>query len=179
MKIIIAGAGDVGFHLAKLLSSQSQDIYIIDQDNDRLEYINAHLDVITKTGDATSIELLKELQIGNADMILAVTESQNTNLTIAAISKQLGVPKTIARISNTEYLKSKEEQKRRLRNKISIHHKKVRHENRWGGGAVASVVSDRSRGICRHPVVDSPASGAGPDLVSAGYRGGDRRGRKQ
>lgn len=108
MKIIIAGAGDVGFHLAKLLSSQSQDIYIIDQDNDRLEYINAHLDVITKTGDATSIELLKELQIGNADMILAVTESQNTNLTIAAISKQLGVPKTIARISNTEYLKSKE-----------------------------------------------------------------------
>jgi len=108
MKIIIAGAGDVGFHLAKLLSFQSQDIYIIDQDADRLEYINAQLDVITKTGDATSIMLLKEVEIEKADMILAVTESQNTNLTIAAISKQLGVPKTIARISNSEYLKSKE-----------------------------------------------------------------------
>lgn len=108
MKIIIAGAGDVGFHLAKLLSFQSQDIYIIDQDAERLEYINAHLDVITKAGDATSIELLKEVEIAKADMLLAVTESQNTNLTISAVAKKLGVQKTIARISNTEYLKTKE-----------------------------------------------------------------------
>ena len=59
MKIIIAGAGDVGFHLAKLLSYESQDTYIIDFDSEKLNYLNNHLDVITKKGDATSIQLLK------------------------------------------------------------------------------------------------------------------------
>ena len=63
MKIIIAGAGDVGFHLAKLLSYESQDTYIVDSDGEKLNYINNHLDVITKKGDATSIKLLKEIGI--------------------------------------------------------------------------------------------------------------------
>ncbi len=104
MKIIIAGAGDVGFHLAKLLSYESQDIYIIDQSATRLEYINSHLDVITLKGDATSVSLLKQANIENADLLLAVTESQNTNFTIASIGKKLGVKKTIARINNSEFL---------------------------------------------------------------------------
>ncbi|WP_299673829.1 Trk system potassium transporter TrkA [uncultured Tenacibaculum sp.] len=106
MKIIIAGAGDVGFHLAKLLSYESQDTYIVDLDGDKLNYINNHLDVITKKGDATSIKLLKEIGIGNADLLLAVTENQNTNFTIAVIGKALGVNKTIARIKNPEFLSS-------------------------------------------------------------------------
>jgi trk system potassium uptake protein TrkA len=106
MKIIIAGAGDVGFHLAKLLSYESQDTYIVDLDGDRLNYINNHLDVITKKGDATSIKLLKEIGIGNADLLLAVTESQNTNFTISVVGKALGVKKTIARIKNPEFLSS-------------------------------------------------------------------------
>ena len=59
MKIIIAGAGDVGFHLAKLLSYESQDTYIIDFDGEKLNYLNNHLDVITKKGDATSIKLIE------------------------------------------------------------------------------------------------------------------------
>ncbi|SNR17114.1 Potassium uptake protein [Tenacibaculum jejuense] len=106
MKIIIAGAGDVGFHLAKLLSYESQDTYIVDLDGDKLNYINNHLDVITKKGDATSIKLLKEIGIGNADLLLAVTENQNTNFTISVIGKALGVNKTIARIKNPEFLNS-------------------------------------------------------------------------
>lgn len=104
MKIIIAGAGDVGFHLAKLLSYESQDTYIIDFDGDRLEYINNHLDVITKKGDATSIKLLKEIGVSSADLLIAVTESQNTNFTISVIGKSLGAKKTIARIDNPEFL---------------------------------------------------------------------------
>jgi len=104
MKIIIAGAGDVGFHLAKLLSYESQDTYIVDKDGDKLNYINNHLDVITKKGDATSVSLLKEIGIENADLLLAVTESQNTNFTISVIGKALGVKKTIARIHNPEFL---------------------------------------------------------------------------
>ena len=106
MKIIIAGAGDVGFHLAKLLSYESQDTYVIDFDGEKLNYINNHLDVITKKGDATSIKLLKEIGIESTDILLAVTESQNTNFTISVIGKSLGAKKTIARIDNPEFLKN-------------------------------------------------------------------------
>ena len=106
MKIIIAGAGDVGFHLAKLLSYESQDTYVIDFDGEKLNYINNHLDVITKKGDATSIKLLKEIGVESTDILLAVTESQNTNFTISVIGKSLGVKKTIARIDNPEFLKN-------------------------------------------------------------------------
>lgn len=106
MKIIIAGAGDVGFHLAKLLSYESQDTYIVDLDGDKLNYINNNLDVITKKGDATSIKLLQEIGIENTDLLLAVTENQNTNFTVAVIGKALGVKKTIARIKNPEFLNS-------------------------------------------------------------------------
>jgi trk system potassium uptake protein TrkA len=106
MKIIIAGAGDVGFHLAKLLSYESQDTYIVDFDGEKLNYINNHLDVFTKKGDATSIQLLKEIGIDSADLLLAVTESQNTNFTISVIGKALGVKKTIARIDNPEFLEN-------------------------------------------------------------------------
>lgn len=108
MKIIIAGAGEIGYHLAKLLSMESHDIYVIDQNAQRLNHLNTHIDVFTKKGDAASIHLLKEVGISDADLLVAVTESQNTNLTIAGIGKSLGVKKTIARISNTEYLSTKE-----------------------------------------------------------------------
>lgn len=103
MKIIIAGAGDVGFHLAKLLSFESQDIYLVDTNLEKLEYASNHIDVITKKGDATSIKLLKEINIDKADIFLAVTESQNTNFTLAVLAKKLGAKKTIARVSNHEF----------------------------------------------------------------------------
>lgn len=108
MKIIIAGAGEIGYHLAKLLSREAHDIYVIDEKAQRLNHLNSHIDVFTKKGDAASIEVLKDVGIKDADLLVAVTESQNTNLTIAGIGKKLGVKKTIARISNTEYLKTKE-----------------------------------------------------------------------
>ena len=108
MKIIIAGAGEIGYHLAKLLSMESHDIYVIDQNSQKLNHLNTHIDVFTKKGDAASITVLKEVGIDEADLLVAVTESQNTNLTIAGIGKRLGVKKTIARISNTEYLTTTE-----------------------------------------------------------------------
>lgn len=106
MKIIIVGAGDVGFHLSKLLSFESQDIYLIDMDAEKLEYASSHIDVITIKGDATSVKLLKGINIDKADIFLAVTESQNTNFTLAVIAKKLGAKKTIARISNHEFSKN-------------------------------------------------------------------------
>lgn len=104
MKIIIAGAGDVGFHLAKLLSHEAQDIIIIDADKDKLQHIESHLDVIAIKGDVTSFITLQEANISEVDIFIAVTQDQNTNLTASVIAKKSGAKKSIARVNNPEYL---------------------------------------------------------------------------
>ncbi|TDN78961.1 trk system potassium uptake protein TrkA [Salegentibacter sp. 24] len=109
MKIIIAGAGEVGFHLAKLLSFESQDITLIDTNRDNLTYADTHLDIRTIKGDATSIAILKEAQVKYVDMLISVTSSEATNITCCVLAKQLGAKRTIARISNTEFIENKEE----------------------------------------------------------------------
>lgn len=109
MKIIIAGAGEVGFHLAKLLSFESQDIILIDNVKDHLSFAESHLDIRVLKGDCTSISILKEAHVAKADMLISVTSSETTNITTCLIAKQLGAKKTIARISNTEWIKNKEE----------------------------------------------------------------------
>ncbi len=109
MNIIIAGAGEVGFHLAKLLSYESHDITLIDKDKDRLVYADTRLDIRTILEDATSISALKNANIQNTDLLIAVTSSETTNITICVISKKLGALKTIARISNSEFTANKEE----------------------------------------------------------------------
>ncbi|WP_037315854.1 Trk system potassium transporter TrkA [Salegentibacter sp. Hel_I_6] len=109
MKIIIAGAGEVGFHLAKLLSFESQDITLIDTSRDNLTYADTHLDIRTIKGDATSISILKDAQVKHVDMLISVTSSEATNITVCVLAKQLGAKRTIARISNTEFLENKEE----------------------------------------------------------------------
>lgn len=109
MKIIIAGAGEVGFHLAKLLSYESQDITLIDNNRDNLIYADAHLDIRTLRGDATSISVLKDAQVKDVDLLIGVTSSETTNITVCVLAKQLGAKRTIARIANTEFLDNKEE----------------------------------------------------------------------
>jgi len=109
MKIIIAGAGEVGFHLAKLLSFESQEITLIDTNKESLTYADNHLDIRIVKGDATSISILKESRIENADLVIGVTSSETTNITVCAIAKQLGAKRTIARISNTEFIENKDE----------------------------------------------------------------------
>ena len=109
MKIIIAGAGEVGFHLAKLLSYESQEITLIDTDKDSLSYADTHLDIKVVRGDATSIAILKESNVVNCDLFIAVTASETTNITVCVLAKQLGAKKTIARITNTEFINHKDE----------------------------------------------------------------------
>ncbi|BDS09610.1 Trk system potassium transporter TrkA [Aureispira anguillae] len=103
MKIIIAGAGAVGFHLAELLSKEDQDITLIDNNSNVLNHAATHLDVMTLKGDATSIEVLKEAQTARANLFIAVTTSESTNLLLAILAKQVGAKKTIARVNNPEY----------------------------------------------------------------------------
>ena len=109
MKIIIAGAGEVGFHLAKLLSFESQEIILIDLDKERLNYAETHLDIKVVSGDITSVSVLKSSNISNADLFISVTSSETSNITSCVLAKQLGAKKTIARISNTEFIQNKSE----------------------------------------------------------------------
>ena len=88
MKIIIAGAGEVGFHLAKLLSYESQEITLIDTDRDSLSYAENHLDIKVIKGDATSIAVLKDAKIDSADLLIGVTASETTNITVCVLAKQ-------------------------------------------------------------------------------------------
>jgi trk system potassium uptake protein TrkA len=109
MKIIIAGAGEVGFHLAKLLSFESQEITLIDTNKDSLLYADNHLDIKVIKGDATSIAILKDSRVDLSDLVIAVTSSETTNITVCVLAKQLGAKRTIARISNTEFINHKDE----------------------------------------------------------------------
>jgi trk system potassium uptake protein TrkA len=109
MKIIIAGAGEVGFHLAKLLSYESQEITLIDTNKESLSYADTHLDIKVIRGDATSIAILKEARIETSDLLIGVTSSETINITVCVLGKQLGSKKTIARISNTEFIQHKDE----------------------------------------------------------------------
>jgi len=104
MKIIIAGAGNLGFHLAELLSFENQDITLIDDNQEVLDYASAHLDVLTIRGDASSIRVLKDAGVEAARLVLAVTTSENTNLMTASIAKKLGARQTVARVNKTECL---------------------------------------------------------------------------
>ena len=104
MKIIIAGAGDVGFHLAQLLSIENQDIILIDSNQDVLDYAAGHLDLLTLKGDATSFDVLNRANVKNADLFLAVTTLENSNLISCILAKKLGAKQTIARVNNPEYL---------------------------------------------------------------------------
>ncbi|MAZ28974.1 MAG: Trk system potassium transporter TrkA [Cytophagaceae bacterium] len=106
MKIVIAGAGEVGFHLAKLLSFESQDITLIDVDKTNVVYADTHLDIRTIRGDATSIAVLKDARIDETDLIISVTASETTNITVCVLAKQMGAKRTIARISNTEFIEN-------------------------------------------------------------------------
>ncbi len=108
MKIIIAGAGEVGFHLAKLLSYEAQDITLIDTHKESLAYADSHLDIRVLRGDATSISILNEAQVEKSDLVISVTSSEATNITLCMLAKQLGCKRTIARISNTEFIDNKE-----------------------------------------------------------------------
>ncbi len=109
MKIIIAGSGEVGFHLAKLLSFESQDITLIDTNRESLAYAESHLDIRVVRGDATSISTLKEAQVAKTDLLIGVTSSETTNITACVLAKQLGAKRTIARITNTEFIYNRDE----------------------------------------------------------------------
>lgn len=108
MKIVIAGAGDIGFHLAKLLSVEKQDIILIDTNQEVLDYAQSHLDVMTIRGDSASLEVLRRAEVSRANLFLGVTTSEKNNIFSAILAKKMGANQTIARVNNPEFLAEEE-----------------------------------------------------------------------
>lgn len=104
MKIIIAGAGNVGTHLAKLLSREKQNIILMDDDEEKLTALSSNFDLLTVTASPSSISGLKEVGVKEADLFIAVTPDESRNMTACMLATNLGAKKTVARIDNYEYL---------------------------------------------------------------------------
>jgi trk system potassium uptake protein TrkA len=104
MRIVIAGAGEVGTHLAKMLSNENHEILLIDTEENRLKPLDSSIDVLTYHGTATSVNMLQNILKKKTDLFIAVTHSEDTNITSAILAKKFGAIKTIARIDNLEYL---------------------------------------------------------------------------
>ncbi len=104
MRIIIAGMGAIGMHMTKMLSTGNHEIVVMDKREEMLLDVTAHFDVMTIHGSATSFADLKEAGIKKAGLFVALTHSNEINITACMIAKQLGAKRTIARIDNQEYL---------------------------------------------------------------------------
>ena len=104
MRIIIAGAGEVGTHLAKLLSRENMEISLLDESAENLGDLSATYDILTKVGNATSIDDLNDLGVKNCDLFISVTPHETENMTACLIANSLGAKRTLARIDNYEYL---------------------------------------------------------------------------
>lgn len=103
MNIIIVGAGKVGYTLAEYLSKDGDNITIIDKKDYALEHVNNNLDVMCVKGNATSLKVLEEAGVREADLLISVTDSDELNMLCSLASKKLGVKSTIARVRTPGY----------------------------------------------------------------------------
>lgn len=104
MRIIIAGAGEVGTYLAKMLSRENMDITLLDEDPARMKDMEANYDLLTYQGSPTSLHDLTEVKVENVDLFIAVTPHESVNMTACMLANSLGAKRTLARIDNYEYL---------------------------------------------------------------------------
>lgn len=106
MKLVIAGAGEMGHHLAKLLSHENiHNCTLVDDDESKLNELDANFDILTYVGSPTSISTLKAVGANNADLFISVTPDESQNFTSCVLAKALGAKRTVARVDNFDYLK--------------------------------------------------------------------------
>ncbi|MFC2070400.1 Trk system potassium transporter TrkA [Chloroflexota bacterium] len=103
MYIIVAGAGVVGQHIASTLVEGKHEVTVIEQSGVVVEGVRSQLDVKTVIGNAATPKILREAEVGRADLIIAVTHSDETNMLICFLSKELGAARTVSRVRNPEY----------------------------------------------------------------------------
>lgn len=104
MKIVIAGAGDVGVYLARMLSHEKHNIMLMDIKEENLTYASTHYEILTHAGSCSSIEDLRAAGVGKARLFIAVTESEEVNITACILAKKLGAKRVVARVDNQEYI---------------------------------------------------------------------------
>ena len=104
MKIVISGVGEMGSHLARMLSGSGHEITVIDSDPKLLNEVDNLADLITIEGDTTAFAVLRKAGVRRCDLFIAVNHDENQNILAAIMAKQLGAKKSIARIDNSEYL---------------------------------------------------------------------------
>lgn len=107
MKIVIAGAGDVGSHLAKLLTHEEQDILVIDENAERLAFLDSNYNLMTLTGSPTSFRTLREARVGSCDLFIALTPSETDDIVACSIAKNLGAGITVARINSYDFMEER------------------------------------------------------------------------
>ncbi len=102
MDIIIAGDGEVGFHLAEALVNSKHNITIVDPHEELLKMIEAHADLMTIVGESNSVQVLRQAQVDKADMVIAVLHEESINILTAILAKKLGAKRVIARVNTLE-----------------------------------------------------------------------------
>ena len=103
MKIVVVGAGKVGYSLAQRLVQDEHDVYVIEKSPERIKNLENTLDVYLVQGNGSSISLLQEIGVEDIGMLIAVTDSDEVNILACMIGKAAGIPKTIARVRDNEY----------------------------------------------------------------------------
>lgn len=104
MRVVIAGAGEVGRHLAKMLSRERHDIVLLDLKEENLAFAKTGMEILPITGNPTSLHDLEEAGVQDAHLFVSVTTEESTNITACMLASNLGARKTFARINNYEYL---------------------------------------------------------------------------
>ena len=108
MYIVIIGAGEVGLHIAGFLSQEGQKVALIDRDPERLAWAAEKVDALAVMGNGASKRVMTEASVKQAEIVVAVTDSDEVNMIACMAAKRVGVPLTIARIRNSDYLDSPE-----------------------------------------------------------------------
>ncbi len=104
MRIFIAGAGEVGTHLAKLFVESNHEVILMDEDEDKLRQVENHLDIMTRHGLMTSLEDLKDADVSRSDLFIAVPPLPDMSVLASILAKKLGAKTTVSRVNNSEYL---------------------------------------------------------------------------
>lgn len=103
MRILIIGAGAVGFHLAKKLAEENHDVTVVEENRTRIRRIRDRLDVQLFEGSGGSPEVLRNAGVAEAELVIAVTDRDELNVIVCTMARNLGVPRTVARVRNVEY----------------------------------------------------------------------------
>lgn len=104
MKVVIVGAGKLGYKIAESMNMEDIEVILIDINAKVLDRINEHIDVLTIEANGIDIRILKEINIDSCDLLIATTDSDETNTVVCSLAKKLGCKQTIARIRNPEYM---------------------------------------------------------------------------